>query len=194
MSHRLPFLLALCLLAPLALADETKDAPAPTPEEAIAGLEAGCAASAEDRAARHEETPLFERLGGAEGIHALTAEVIRLHQENEAIAHFVPEDEEGAAHLADRVAQWMIMATGGPADAYDGPSLTESHKHLELTNADFLAAGMDVMQAMKNLEYGQNEIDEMVCAFVALRDQVVLPEGEAKEEMKEESGDSGSGW
>ncbi len=47
---------------------------------------------------------------------------------------------------------------------------------MKLTNADFMTAGADVIQAMKNLEYGQNEIDEVVCALVGLRSQVVLDE------------------
>jgi hemoglobin len=194
MLRLVPLLLVLGLLAVPALAgDEAKETPA-TPDEMIQGMEAGCAATAEARAARHEETPLFDRLGGEEGIHALTTEIVRLHMENEAIAHLMPESEEGQARLADGVARWMIMATGGPADAYDGPSLTESHEHLELTNADFLAAGGDIVQAMKNLEYGENEIDEVVCSLVSLRDQVV-PEEKADEsgEAMEES-DSGSGW
>ena len=68
----------------------------------------------------------------------------------------------------------MISGTGGPA-VYKGPALSESHAHMKLTNADFLAAGGDVIQGMKNLGYGENEIDEMVCIFVGLRAQVVLP-------------------
>jgi hemoglobin len=192
MLRLVPLLLVLGLLAVPALAgDEAEKAPA-TPDEMIQGMEAGCAATAEARAARHEETPLFERLGGEEGIHALTVEIVRLHMENEAIVHLMPETEEGQAHLADGVARWMIMATGGPADAYDGPSLTDSHEHLELTNADFLAAGGDVIQAMKNLEHGENEIDEVVCSLVSLREQVVLEK--KADEAEGESEDSGSGW
>jgi len=50
---------------------------------------------------------------------------------------------------------------------------------MNLTNADFMAAGNDIVQAMKNLGYGQNEIDELVCAFVGLRGMVVLADGSA---------------
>lgn len=45
---------------------------------------------------------------------------------------------------------------------------------MRLTNADFMAAAGDVIQAMKNLGHRQQEIDEVVCTLVALRPMVVL--------------------
>jgi len=149
--------------------------PAPTPDAQVAALEAQCAKSSEARTKRHAEKPLFERLGGEEKIHALTREVVRLHRLNKNISHFLADGEDEA--LAKHVAQFMIGATGGP-NVYKGPSLTESHAHLKLTNADFMSAGGDIIQAMKNLGYGENEVDEVVCALVGLRDQVVLPKNQ----------------
>jgi hypothetical protein len=46
---------------------------------------------------------------------------------------------------------------------------------MKLTNADFVSAGGDVMQAMKNLKYEPPEIDEVVCTLVSLRPLVVAP-------------------
>jgi hypothetical protein len=37
-----------------------------------------------------------------------------------------------------------------------------------------ISAGGDVMQAMKNKECGEAEIQEVVCVLVSLRDQVVI--------------------
>jgi len=76
--------------------------------------------------------------------------------------------------VSKRVADFMISGMGGPAVYKNRPTLPDSHRHMKLTNADFMAAGADVIQAMKNLEYGQNEIDEVVCALVGLRPMVVL--------------------
>lgn len=149
--------------------------PAPTAEAQVAGLEASCAASATERAARHAAKPLFERLRGEEGIHSITREIVRLHLQNPAIRRFFVglDPDEVAKH----VAQFMISGTGGPK-AYQGPDLTTSHKAMGLTNADFVSAGGDVMQAMKNLGYAPPEIDEVVCTLVALRPLVVLPAGQ----------------
>jgi hemoglobin len=143
----------------------------PSPDQQVAGLEASCAASAAERASRHARTPLYQRLGGEPGIHAITREVVRLHLQNPPIRHYFEKLDPDA--VAKRVAEFIISGTGGPR-VYQGPDLTTSHRSMKLTNRDFVLAGGDVVQAMKNLKYGQEEIDEVVCTLVSLRAQVVL--------------------
>jgi hemoglobin len=173
MFHARTVLCALILVAvlPAFAGDDAHAEPGLTPDEQVAQMESTCADSAEARAARHAEIPLFERLGGEERIHALTKEIVRLHLENEQVKPFFA----GLDHdrVAARVAQFLITGSGGPA-VYNGPALADSHRHMKLVNGDFMNAGGDVIQAMQNLEFGQNEIDEVVCSLVGLRDQVVL--------------------
>jgi len=144
---------------------------APSPDQQVAELEASCAASSAERASRHARTPLYQRLRGEPGIHAITREVVRLHLQNPPIRHYFEKLDADA--VAKRVAEFMISGTGGP-QAYRGPDLTTSHRSMKLTNRDFVLAGGDVAQAMKNLKYGPEEIDEVVCILVSLRAQVVL--------------------
>jgi hypothetical protein len=47
---------------------------------------------------------------------------------------------------------------------------------LNLSNADFLAAGSDLGAAMDAAGWGENEKQELLCAFVSLRAQVVTSE------------------
>jgi len=143
----------------------------PSPDQQVAALEASCAASATARASRHAQTPLYERLRAEQGIHSLTREVVRLHLQNPPIRHYFEKLDPDA--VAKHVAEFMISGMGGP-QVYQGPGLTPSHRSMKLTNRDFVLAGGDVVQAMKNLEYAQDEIDEVVCTLVALRGQVVL--------------------
>jgi hemoglobin len=147
------------------------DTNGPDADAQVLGLEEMCEANADARSDRHAYKSLFKRLGKEDKIHDLTREIVRLHLVNDAIKHLV--DARYADHLAKRVAEFIISGTGGPS-VYEGPSLAHSHERMQLTNADFMAAGSDVIQAMKNLGHGQNEIDEMVCILVSLRDQVVL--------------------
>ncbi len=141
--------------------------------EQVLSLENNCAATAEARSNRNAATPLYERLGGEKKIHDLAREIVRLHLQNDAIKHlFTGLDTD---LLAKRVAEFVISGTGGP-DIYTGRDMKTSHEHLALTNADFLAAGGDVIQAMKNLGHGEEEIDEVVCILVSLRDQVIFGE------------------
>jgi hemoglobin len=169
---KLMLALACALILPAsALAEEKAE---PTPEDMIAQMEAQCAANSEAMAARQAETSLYERLGGDEKIHEFTRELMEVHMANDAVRPFVENvDRKKAAY---RVAQFIISGTGGE-QVYQGPSLEETHAHMNITNADFLNAGGDIMQAMKNMEYGQDEIDEMVCILVALRPHVISSEG-----------------
>lgn len=157
----------VAILVPTALAGDD----GPTIEEQMAGLQAMCIESADARADRQNEKPLYERLGGYDRILELTTEVVRLHSINPQIKHFV----EGVDHerLAKLVADFIAAGTGGTV-TYTGRSLPDSHAHLDLTDADFLAAGGDIIKGMQSLKYGQEEIDELVCIFVSLKDQVIF--------------------
>jgi hemoglobin len=140
-------------------------------DEQVQSMEANCAAAAEARSKRHAEKALYERLGGEKKIHALTKEIVRLHLQNESIKHhFIGVDTDKLAKL---VAEFVISGTGGP-EVYTGRNMKTSHEHLALTNADFVAAGGDVVLAMKNLGYGEEEINAVVCILVSLRDQVII--------------------
>jgi len=143
----------------------------PTADEQVAMFEEMCAASAAARAERQEEKSLYERMGGEERIHEMVAEIVRLHQENEDLVHIM--DGVDIDKLVDGVSVFFAAGTGGDA-VYGGPSLMESHENMKLTNALFLSAGGDVVQGMKNMEMGEDEINEMMCIFIALRPQVVL--------------------
>jgi hemoglobin len=144
---------------------------APSVAEQIAGLQQMCADTAEARAQRQAEQSLYERLGGYDRIHEFIGEVVRLHNENDAIKHmFTDVDSE---KLVKHVADFTASGTGGP-QTYSGRTMPATHARLELTDADFLAAGGDIVAAMQTMGYGQNEIDEFVCILVSLKDQVVF--------------------
>ena len=159
-------LMSLAVLPAAALAgDDAAEA-----HEQMEGLVAMCDASADARSARQAETPLFERLGGYDKIHELCEEIVRLHQQNEdfrLMMGYVDGD-----HLAKQVADFVATGTGGPK-SYKGRNMVDAHSHLQFTEADFLSAGGDVIQAMKNKGYGENEINEMVCILVSMKDMVI---------------------
>ena len=139
--------------------------------EQLEALQSMCDQSADARQKRHEQKPLYDRLGGYDKIRTLTTEIVRLHNENATIKHYFADVD--AENLARLVADFMAAGTGGTVE-YKGRSMPDSHRSMGLTDGDFLAAGGDVVQAMENLGYGQDEIDEVVCILVSLKDQVVF--------------------
>ena len=163
----LTLLLGLSLLAGIpALAED-----APTVAEQIAGLEAMCMANSDARGERQEQEPLFERLGGNEKIAKLWYTVAARHRVNEPIKQFMEGVDDDM--LVEHLVEFVSAGTGGGAE-YTGQSMPDAHRHMNLTDAHFLAAGGDVIAAMQELKYGQNEIDEVVCILVSLKGQVVF--------------------
>lgn len=148
----------------------TVPAAEPTVEEHVGQLTKMCAESADARAARQAAKPLYERLGGYEKIHALTVEVVRLHEQNPQIQRVLEGVDKEM--LAKNVADFMAAGTGGPQQ-YTGRDMVSVHEPMALTDADFVAAGGDIVQAMRNLGHGQEEIDEVVCILVSMKDLVV---------------------
>lgn len=141
-----------------------------SPTEKIAKLKQDCAASAEVRAQRHADTPLYERLGQRPGIEAVVTETVRLHGENETIVHLM--DGVNREHLVQQVTDFLASGTGGDVD-YNGRDMHQAHAHLDINDAEFLAAGGDVAQAMRANGHGDAEIEEVTCMFMSLHDQVV---------------------
>ena len=144
----------------------------PTPEERIAGLEQMCAGAHNAILARQAETPLYDRLGGSEAIRAVFEDVVQRHLVNEQIKDIMVGVD--TANLVDKVTEFMSEATGGDVE-YTGADMVTTHAHMSLTNADFLAAGGDVEAAMVAAGVGPDEIQEVMCMFVSLHNEVVMP-------------------
>lgn len=144
---------------------------APTAAEQMAGLQKMCADSEQARTERQAAESLYDRLGGYDRIHDLTREIVRRHEQNDDIKQmFVEVDAE---ELAKHVADFMAAGTGGTAE-YTGRDMPSAHARLGITNADFLSAGGDIIGSMQSMDYGQDEIDEVICILVSLKDQVIL--------------------
>jgi len=144
---------------------------APTVAEQIAGMEKMCTETSQARGERQEKDPLFNRLGGDEKIAELFYNVAARHRVNEPIKHFMDGVDDDM--LVEHLVEFVSAGTGGGAE-YTGMSMPKAHGHMNLTDAHFLAAGGDIVAAMQEMKYGQNEIDEFVCILVSLKGQVVF--------------------
>jgi len=142
----------------------------PTVDDQMAGLVRMCADTEAARVERQTEKPLYYRLGEYDAIFELTSEIVRLHNINPDFTRFMG-DVDGE-QLAKNVADFISTGTGGPK-VYTGRDMPSSHAHLELSSADFLSAGSDVNQAMLNQGYGEEEIQEMLCILVSMKDLVI---------------------
>lgn len=152
---------------------EVQQVQAPSPDEQVAALDAMCAQAQSAITARQAENSLFNRVGGRDGIHKAVAETVRLHQINEPIKHLMEGVDPD--HLTEQVTDFLVLATGGQGE-YSGRNMIDAHAHMNITNGQFLAAGSDLGKGMDFAGWGENEKQELLCAFVGLRPQVVTKE------------------
>jgi hemoglobin len=157
-------------IQPTAASSESTPKLEPSPDENVAGLERMCAEAQPAMAARQATATLFQRVGGRDGLQAVVADTVRRHAENDQIKHLL--EGVDTEHLAAQVTDFLVVGTGGEGE-YNGRDMTMAHAHLNLTNADFLAAGSDLGASMDGAGWGEDEKQELLCAFVALRGQVV---------------------
>jgi hemoglobin len=95
-------------------------------------------------------TTLYERLGRTDGIHALVNTVATAHLANPAIAkRFEPltQDPDRLATALRHLATFLEAGAGGPAK-YEGRSMLEAHRGMNISGEEYLAAIDDIMGAL----------------------------------------------
>ena len=141
-----------------------------SPEQQLSQLEGMCQESADARAQRQAEVPLYQRLGGHERLQELAGRLVDNHLKNETISSYFKGVDRDA--LVEHVVNFLGAGTGG-SETYTGRDMPTVHAGMNITEEEFLSTGGDVVAAMHSMEYGQEEIDEVVCILVSLKDQVM---------------------
>lgn len=147
----------------------------PTAMESIEAMVADCEACAEERAARHADSPLYGRLGGHEGISAFVTTLIEQHLQNDVVRPFFDGVDQGV--LAANLVDFIGAGTGG-TETYSGRSILESHANMGVTPEVFLAAGGDIQAAMNEVGWGADEQQEFMCVILSMKDQVIEMPGD----------------
>jgi hemoglobin len=142
-----------------------------TEAEQVAGLQTMCKESEGAIKERQAKNSLYDRLGGREKIGTFALNLFHSHKNNKQIGHMFKHVQEKP--FVGHVTEFLVVGTGGKGN-YTGRDMESVHKHLKITNAAFLSAGGDVQATMKALNYGDNEIQEVVCALVSFIPDVVV--------------------
>jgi hemoglobin len=92
-------------------------------------------------------TSLYERLGGREVIYAFVDEGIDLSANNPVIAHHFETTD--LATLKDQLTDQICELAGGPC-VYEGMSMEDAHRDLDIRESGFIALVEDMQTAMRN--------------------------------------------
>jgi len=142
-----------------------------TDSEQVASLQKMCADNSEAIKQRQAQKSLFDRLGKRPRIKVLAQNIFKAHSTNPKIGHMFAHVEK--KKFVKNVTDFLVAGTGGQAK-YSGKDMVTAHRDLRITPADFLSAGADVKGVMKEMKYGENETQEIVCALVGFVPVVVV--------------------
>jgi hemoglobin len=113
---------------------------------------------------------LYDRLGGADAIKALTESwVARVGGDDRANGKFARTDID---RLMKEVIDQLCEATGGPC-TYTGRSMLETHAGMKVTAGEFDVVMQHLGAALNELNVPKTEQDELVALLRPMRDDIV---------------------
>jgi hemoglobin len=113
---------------------------------------------------------LFDRLGGTVGVTKIASDLVDNHIANPLIgARFSASDPVRMKQLA---AAFFAMGSGGP-NTYDGKDMLSAHRHMNISDNEYMAAVDDLMLALTSSGVGDREKADVLYIFYSLRPQVV---------------------
>jgi hemoglobin len=113
---------------------------------------------------------LYARLGGTEGITQIASDLVDNHLANPLIAaRFSGSD---VPRFKETARDFFMLGSGGP-QVYKGKDMVTAHKHMNISDNEFMAAVDDLMKALDNSGIGDQEKSEVLYIFYTLRPEVV---------------------
>lgn len=115
---------------------------------------------------------LYERLGASEGIRQIASDALDNHLANPRIKSRY-EHLEHLEEVRAGAADFFITATGGPGDAYKGKNMLETHKGMNIDEAEYMAVIDDILDALNKNSIEQREQEEVLFALYSLRREII---------------------
>lgn len=121
---------------------------------------------------KKEKTPmsLYEKLGGAGAIDAAVDIFYRKVLTDDRISHFFDTVDMDSQHVKQKA--FLTMAFGGPNN-YTGQDMRNAHKHMKLTEEHFNAVAENLVATLKELNVGEDDINEVVTIALSVKDDVL---------------------
>jgi hemoglobin len=113
---------------------------------------------------------LYERIGGAEALRRIAADLVDAHIVNPIVApRFRAIDQKVAKQHAF---EFFCMGSGG-SEPYTGRDLREVHTGMNVSEEEFLATVDDLMMVLQKNGVGEREQQEVLFIFYSLKGEVL---------------------
>lgn len=118
---------------------------------------------------------LYDRLGRDEGIGRLVDDIVEAHLNNPAIkSRYVSlaSDPEKMQTAKKHLHSFLSSGTGGPAQ-YEGRSMPEIHRGMNISEHEYMAAIDDIMNALRDNDVDQATQKEILAIAWSLKDEIM---------------------
>ena len=118
---------------------------------------------------------LFERLGGTKGISAIVDDIVVAHAENPTVrARFLPfvAQPERLAVIKAHTVNFLEMGSGGAAK-YEGRSMRDAHKGMNISGEEYLAVLDDIMGVLERRQIDEQTKKDVLAIAYSLKDDIV---------------------
>lgn len=118
---------------------------------------------------------LFERLGGAAGISAIVDTLVAAHLENPVIrARFLPyaDSAERLQAIKGHVCTFLEAGSGGPR-AYTGRAMRDTHRGMNINEAEFIATVDDILLALRKNGVDETTQKDVLAIAYSLKGEIV---------------------
>jgi hemoglobin len=117
--------------------------------------------------------PLYERLGGYDGISAVVNEFAdSLFADKRISEFFIGMSDDTRAQFKQKNKNLLCNVTGGPCKVISRPA-KEAHHGLGITAADFEVVAGHLKDVMNKDKVGPKEQEEVLAIILGLRSQIV---------------------
>lgn len=118
---------------------------------------------------------LYEQLGGATGIAKMVDDIVDAHLNNPVIkTRFLPylEKPERVAEIKKHTCDFLGAGSGGP-EKYLGRSMPETHRGMNISEAEYMAVVDDILGVMEKHGIGESARKDVLAITFALKDEIL---------------------
>lgn len=121
-----------------------------------------------------EETSLFERLGGSPGIRRLVDEMVALHMVNPLVGvrFRAIAPAERVEQIKRHACAFLEMGSGGPA-RYEGRSMPDTHRGMNINEAEYMAVVDDILAAARACGMDEDVQKDLLAIAWSLKGEIL---------------------
>ncbi len=119
-----------------------------------------------------QQTPLFDRLGGRDGINAVLHQVLVNHFSNPAVSSRFHSSDMSQEDMLASATEFFCTGLSG-VETYAGGTMAETHRGMNISEAEFVAVLDDILAAMESQGAPEREQIEVLGMLYGMKGDIV---------------------